>query len=76
MTSVNNFTTYELCRYCAKELGYSDAEIDAGDIFVENLRNCITAIENGRVTKDTKKLTEHVRVILAVKAAIEEKEDF
>ena len=51
-------------------------EIDAGDIFVENMRNFITAIENGRVTKDTKELTEHVRVILAVKAAIEEKENF
>ncbi|MBR2770332.1 MAG: NAD(P)-dependent oxidoreductase [Solobacterium sp.] len=24
VTSVNNLTTYELCRYCAKELGYSE----------------------------------------------------
>ena len=29
VTSVNNLTTYELCRYCAKEVGYSEAEIDA-----------------------------------------------
>ena len=51
-------------------------EIDAGDIFVENMRHFVAAIENGQVTKDTKELTEHVRVILAVQAAIEEKEDF
>ena len=51
-------------------------EIDAGDIFVENMRHFVTAIENGQVTKDTTELTEHVRVILAVQAAIEEKECF
>ena len=50
-------------------------EIDAGDIFVENVRNFITAIETGQVTKDVGKLTGHVRVILAVQAAIEKKED-
>lgn len=50
-------------------------EIDAGDIFIENMRHFLTAIENGQVTKDTAKLTEHVRVILAVKEAIENKTD-
>ena len=49
-------------------------EIDAGDIFVENMRNFLTAIETRNVTKDTAKLTKHVDVILAVKAAIEKKE--
>ena len=29
VTSVNNRTTYELCRYCAKEIGFSEEEIDA-----------------------------------------------
>ena len=46
-------------------------EIDAGDIFVENMRNFLTAIENQQITKDTTLLTEHVRVILAVQRAIE-----
>ena len=50
-------------------------KIDAGDIFVENMRNFVTAIENGRVTKDTVPLTAHVRVILAVKHAMENKEE-
>jgi hypothetical protein len=35
------------------------------------MRNFIVAIENGSVIKDTTELTEHVRVLLAVKAAIE-----
>ena len=48
-------------------------EIDAGDIFIENMRNYLTAIETKRVTKDTTKLTEHVCVILAVKEAIHNK---
>ena len=29
VTSVNNLTTYELCRYCAKQLGYSEEEVNA-----------------------------------------------
>ena len=49
-------------------------EIDGSDIFVENMRHFITAIENGQVTKDTASLTKHVCVILAVKCAIENKE--
>ena len=48
-------------------------EIDAGDIFVENMRNFVTAIEDGRITKDAAPLTAHVRVILAVKHAMEHK---
>ena len=48
-------------------------QIDAGDIFVENMRNFITAIENQRITKDTAPLTAHVQLILAVKQAMEEK---
>ena len=50
-------------------------EIDAGDIFVENMRNFITAIKERNITKNTDKLTAHVRVILAVKSAIESKND-
>ena len=46
-------------------------EIDAGDIFIENMRHFITAIENRQTTKDTTALTAHVRVILAVQRAIE-----
>ena len=49
-------------------------EIDAGDIFVENMRNFVTAIENGRITKDAAPLTAHVRAILAVKHAMESKQ--
>ena len=45
-------------------------EIDAGDIFVGNMENFITAIEKKQVTKDTAALTEHVRVLLAVERAI------
>ena len=51
-------------------------EIDAGDIFIENMRHFVTAIENGQVTKDTKELTAHVRVLLEVQAAMEDMEDF
>ena len=50
-------------------------EIDAGDIFAENMRNFVTAIENGCFTKDTAPLTAHVRVILAVKRAMESKQE-
>lgn len=50
-------------------------EIDAGDIFVENMRHFLTAAEEKQVTKDTTELTEHVRVILAVKVAIENKKE-
>lgn len=46
-------------------------QIDAGDIFEENMRHFITAIEKNQITRDTAALTEHVRVILAVKQAIE-----
>ena len=47
-------------------------EIDAGDIFIENMRHFLTAIETEQITKDTTELTEHVRVILAVNRAIED----
>ena len=50
-------------------------EIDAGDIFVENMRNFVTAAREKQVTKDTTELTEHVRVILAVKDAIANKKE-
>ena len=50
-------------------------EIDAGDIFAENMRNFLTAIEEGRATKDAGKLTAHVDVILAVNHAIEQNTD-
>ena len=46
-------------------------EVDSCDIFVENMRNYIMAIENQFVTKDTSKLTKHVSVVLAVKESIE-----
>ena len=39
-----------------------------------SMRHFITAIEKGQATKDTAMLTKHVRVILAVKCAIENKE--
>ena len=45
-------------------------EIDAGDIFVENMRHFLTAAKEKHVTKDATELTEHVRVILAVQRAI------
>lgn len=48
-------------------------EIDAGDIFIENMRHFIAAVQNQHITKDTTALTEHVRVILAVNQAIEHK---
>ena len=87
----NDFTvdvTYENCQVrlnlngsktCRVEIGGENSaceEIDAGDIFVENMRNFLTAIENRQVTKDTAKLTKHVDVILAVKTAIEKEEDY
>ena len=46
-------------------------QVDSGDIFLENMRNFVTAIERHEVTKDTEKLTKHVAVILAVKESIE-----
>ena len=46
-------------------------EIDSSDIFIENMRNFITAIKQNDVTKDTDKLTKHVAVILAVQKSIE-----
>jgi len=48
-------------------------EIDAGDIFIENMRHFLTAVEEKQMTKDTAELTEHVRVILAVNCTIENK---
>ncbi|MBR4289828.1 MAG: Gfo/Idh/MocA family oxidoreductase [Oscillospiraceae bacterium] len=77
------YVTYEACRVrlvlngsktCRVEINGNSCiceEIDAGDIFVENMRHFLTAIETGQVTKDTAELTKHVRVILAVKSAIE-----
>ena len=50
-------------------------EIDAGDIFVENMRHFLTAAEEKQVTKDTTELTEHVLVLLAVKDAIANKKE-
>ena len=50
-------------------------EIDAGDIFAENMRNFVTAAREKQVTKDTTELTEHVRVILAVKDASANKKE-
>lgn len=61
------------CRVAIRADCHVDVEIDAGDIFIENMRHFVTAIENGQVTKDVTALTEHVRVILAVKCAIENK---
>lgn len=46
-------------------------QVDSGDIFLENMRNFVTAIEQHEVTKDTDKLTKHVAVILAVQESIE-----
>ena len=79
------YVTYPQCRICLNlnnskncivqieaEQPLSE-QIDAGDIFVENMRNFITAAQNQQITKDTAALTEHVRVILAVKQAIETK---
>ena len=53
--------------------GSVSMQIDAGDIFEENMKHFIVAIENQQITKDTTALTEHVRVILAVKQAVETK---
>ena len=59
---------------CRVEIAKSiSEEIDAGDIFIENMRHFITAAQNQQITKDTTQLTEHVRVILAVKQAIKTK---
>ena len=46
-------------------------QVDSGDIFLENMRNFVTAIEQHEVTKDTDKLTKHVAVILAVQESME-----
>ena len=46
-------------------------QVNSGDIFLENMRNFVTAIEQHEVTKDTDKLTKHVAVILAVKDSME-----
>ena len=49
----------------------TSVQVDSGDIFLENMRNFVTAIEQHEVTKDTDKLTKHVAVILAVQESIE-----
>lgn len=49
----------------------SVTQIDSSDIFLENMRNFITAIKKNDVTKDTDRLTKHVAVILAVQKSIE-----
>ncbi len=63
----------KICRVDIKGDYPVSEEIDASDIFEENMRHFLTAIENKQATKDTTNLTEHVRVILAVKSAIESK---
>lgn len=63
---------------CCVEIGGESPiceEIDAGDIFIENMRHFLRAIENRQVTKDTQKLTAHTRVILAINKAIENNTD-
>ena len=45
-------------------------QVDSGDIFLESMRNFVTAIEQYEVTKDTDKLTKHVAVILAVQESM------
>ena len=49
----------------------SVTQIDSSDIFLENMRNFVTAIKQKDVTKDTDRLTKHVAVILAVQKSIE-----
>ena len=77
-----NYPERQIClnlnnsKICRVEIGAEKAiseEIDASDIFIENMRHFITAIQNQQITKDTTLLTEHVRVILAIKEAIETK---
>lgn len=46
-------------------------QVDSGDIFLENMRKFVSAIEQHEVTKDTDKLTKHVAVILAVQESME-----
>ena len=65
-------------RTCWVEIGGDTRtceEIDAGDIFVENIRHFLSAIQDGQVTKDTSKLTAHTRVILAIQNSIENNTD-
>ena len=68
-----NLNNSKICRVEIRADRSVSEEIDASDIFVENMRHFITAIQNQQITKDTTALTEHVRVILAVKDAIESK---
>ncbi|MBR2036672.1 MAG: Gfo/Idh/MocA family oxidoreductase [Lachnospiraceae bacterium] len=46
-------------------------QVNSGDIFLENMRNFVTTIEQHEVTKDTDKLTKHVAIILAVQESME-----
>lgn len=48
-------------------------EVDSSDIFLENMRNFVTAIKEKDITKDIGKLVKHVAVVLAVKKSIEKK---
>ena len=62
---------------CQVEIQGNDhlcTQIDADDIFQENMRNFISGIEHGSITKDVTQLVEHVRVILAVNAAMKTKQ--
>ncbi len=68
-----NLNNSKICRVEISADRSVSEEIDASDIFVENMRHFITCTQNQKITKDTAALTEHVRVILAVKDAIESK---
>lgn len=68
-----NLNNSKICRVEISAEKAISEEIDAGDIFIENMRHFVTAAQNQQITKDTALLTEHVRLILAVNEAIESK---
>ena len=68
-----NLNNSKICRVEISAARAISEEIDAGDIFIENMRHFVTAAQNQQITKDTALLTEHVRLILAVNEAIETK---
>ena len=68
-----NLNNSKICRVEISAARAISEEIDAGDIFIENMRHFVTAAQNQQITTDTALLTEHVRVILAVNEAIETK---
>lgn len=79
-----SYDSYEIClimngsKTCRVEIqgeSWICEEIDAGDIFVENMRHFLSEIQSGQVTKNTKKLTAHTHVILAINNAIENNTD-